>query len=215
MLQVHQFTFNPFQENTYIISDEMKRCWIMDPGMMESKEREQVCHFIEKNNFLPQQIINTHAHIDHVLGVEDLKRKYSLKFGIHQQELPVLDSAARTAKLYNLPLGVSPQADFFIQADEMYSLGEEQVAVLFTPGHSPGSVSFYYAPGRWVIVGDVLFQESIGRTDLPGGNFEVLQQSIQEKLYKLPNDTIVYSGHGLPTEIGHEKTNNPFVRGVG
>lgn len=212
MLQVTAFTFNPFQENTYVLSNEKKECWIVDPGMIGSDEDKVMFSFIEQNGLSPQQIINTHAHIDHILGVDSLKQQYNIPFGMHSLEQPVLGNAKGSAMLFGIPLGAAPVADFFILENEKLQLGDDEVEVRLAPGHSPGSIVFYYEPGQWVIGGDVLFNGSVGRSDLPGGNHETLMQSIAKQMYTLPEATKVYSGHGPATTIGQEKKTNPFIR---
>lgn len=211
MLHVQGFTFNPFQENTYIIFNENKQCWIVDPGMYDAREEQVLFDFIAEHELVPQQIINTHGHIDHVFGIDRLKQKYKIPFGIHKEDEPVVRNAANSAAMFGLKFPVSPQPDFWIEPG-ILKLGDASVQVLFVPGHSPGSVAFYNPEGEWVIGGDVLFQQSIGRTDLPGGNLDTLIDSIKSQLFVLPEDTVVLSGHGGPTTIGEEKWSNPFLR---
>ncbi len=213
MLQIAAFTFNPFQENTYVLINEHKECWIVDPGMMGAEEDKVMFSFIEENGLKPQQIINTHAHIDHVLGIDALKQKYNISFGMHSLEQPVLANAKGSAMLFGIPMGAAPVADFFINEKESLQLGADTIEVRLTPGHSPGSIVFYYEPGEWVIGGDVLFNGSVGRTDLPGGNHETLMLSIAQQMYTLPDATTVHSGHGPATTIGQEKKTNPFIKG--
>jgi len=213
MLQVAGFTFNPFQENTYILFNEKKECWIVDPGMYGAEEEKVMYDFVEQRRLQPRQVINTHGHIDHVFGVDALKQKYGIPFGIHTLEQPMLSNARGSAMLFGFNFGAAPVPDFFIAEGTVMLLGDDEVEVRLAPGHSPGSIVFYHRAGRWAIGGDVLFRGSVGRSDLPGGNHEVLVQSIREQLYTLPDDTIVYSGHGPETRIGDEKRSNPFVRG--
>ena len=213
MLQVASFTFNPFQENTYVLINEKKECWIVDPGMHGADEDQVLFAFIEQNQLIPQQIINTHAHIDHILGIDSLKQKYNIPFGMHHLEQPVLANAKGSAMLFGFNLGATPVVDFFIPENEKIKLGDDELEVRLAPGHSPGSIVFYYAPGKWVIGGDVLFNGSVGRSDLPGGNHNVLMKSIAEQMYTLPDETVVYSGHGPETSIGQEKKSNPFIQG--
>jgi hydroxyacylglutathione hydrolase len=210
MLQVKSFTFNPFQENTYIIYKD-SLCWIVDPGMFDVKEEQVLYDFINSHNLRPQAIINTHGHIDHVYGVDSVKQKYNIEFGVHEADEPIVRNAANSAAMFGLPFLVSPKPDFWIEAGVL-QLHDEEVLVKHVPGHSPGSVAYYYPQGNWVIGGDVLFQGSVGRTDLPGGDTDTLLHSIKTELYILPDETIVYSGHGAPTTIGDEKWSNPFVR---
>lgn len=212
MLNIHFFTFNPFQENTYIISNEHNECWITDPGMYGEEETNQLINFITTNRLTPKAILNTHAHIDHILGVDALKKKYNILFGIHKAELPVLQRGSDTAAMFGFNFPNVPEATFFIGEDQPLMLGDDEIRVFFTPGHSPGSISFYYPSGGWVISGDVLFNGSIGRTDLPGGDFDTLISSIRTHLFTLPDNTTVFSGHGPETNIGDEKKYNPFLK---
>lgn len=213
MLRVETFTFNPFQENTYLLINEHNECWIIDPGMYGADEEKVLFDFIADNQLKPQQIINTHAHIDHVLGIDALKQKYKIPFGMHELERPVLANAGGSAMMFGFKFGATPVPDFFIKEDTALELGNDKVGVRLAPGHSPGSIIFYYAPGNWAIGGDVLFLGSVGRSDLPGGNHDILMNSIQKQMYTLPDETVVYSGHGPATHIGHEKKTNPFIRG--
>ncbi len=212
MLNVHFFTFNAFQENTYLISNHKKECWIVDPGMYEQRETDGFISFIEKQGFTPQAIINTHAHLDHIFGVQAMVDKFHIPFNIHRLEQPVLDRGRETAAMFGFSFNNLPVVTNYIDHATPLQLGEDTVQVFLTPGHSPGSVSFYYEPGNWVIAGDVLFLGSIGRTDLPGGDFDTLISSIRTHLFTLPDNTTVLSGHGDSTTIGDEKRDNPFLR---
>lgn len=213
MLNVHFFTFNAFQENTYVISNHKNDCWIVDPGMYEEREIEEFISFLDQKQLTPRAIINTHAHLDHIFGVQALKNKYNIPFHIHALEQPVLDRGQETAAMFGFDFGNVPVAEGYTPHNKSLLLGEDEVMVLLTPGHSPGSISFYHAAGNWVIAGDVLFNGSIGRTDLPGGDYDTLINSIKTQLYTLPDNTTVLSGHGEPTTIGEEKKHNPFVKG--
>lgn len=210
MLQLRAFTFNPFSENTYVLINEKKECWIVDPGMYDNQETNEIIGFFEQHELKPQGIINTHTHIDHILGIQALVDKYNIPFGMHTKDEPVLRNALGSAMMFGLPLTSVPKPDFFITESEPLKLGEDELEVRFTPGHSPGSIVFYSADGKWLIGGDVLFAGSIGRTDLPGGNHETLLDSIRTQLFTLPEDTVVFPGHGPSTSIGHEKSTNPF-----
>ena len=212
MLNVQVFTYNPFQENTYLIINAKKQCWIVDPGMYGIGEVNHFIDFLTKNELQPQAIINTHAHIDHILGVQALVDKYDIPFSIHKNEQPVLDSASVSAAMFGFDIGKAPKPDSYIDENETIMLGEDMIEVRFTPGHSSGSVILYYKPGNWVIGGDVLFSGSIGRTDLPGGNFDTLINSIRNQLFTLPDDTSVFPGHGSSTNIKIEKKSNPFLQ---
>lgn len=212
MLYIQPFTFNPFQENTYLLINEKKECWIVDPGMYDNNETNFLLDYIAENALTPKAIINTHAHIDHILGINALKEKYNLPFSLHEKDMPVLNSARQSAAMFGFTFGDIPKVDSYLQEGEPLKLGEDTIEVRFAPGHSPGSVVFYYEPGEWLIGGDVLFAGSIGRTDLPGGNFDTLISSIQTQLLTLPDETTVYSGHGPATTIGSECANNPFLK---
>lgn len=213
MLYLEAFSFNPFQENTYLIYNEDKECWIVDPGMYEDAEINSLLRFIETHGLHPKAIINTHGHIDHIFGVQALKDKFKIPFYIHKKELPVLQGAVMSAQMFGFDFKTPPKEDYYIEENVLFPLSKDELEIRFTPGHSPGSVIFYYAPGNWMIGGDVLFNGSIGRTDLPGGNHDTLINSITKEVYTLPDNTVVYSGHGPSTTVGREKQHNPFVRG--
>lgn len=210
MLYTQSFVFNAFQENTYIIYNDEKQCWIVDPGMYEAGELHSFFTYIEENELEPQAIINTHTHLDHIFGVNAVIDKYKVRFGIHELDKPVLDGAAGSAMLFGFDFRDIPQPSFFIKENEVMMLGEDAVEIRLVPGHSPGSIVFYYPKGNWAISGDTLFEGSIGRTDLPGGKHDDLIKSIKEQLFTLPGETTIYSGHGAPTTIGHEQKHNPF-----
>ncbi len=212
MLNVQCFTFGPFQENTYIISNLQQQCWIVDPGMNSPAENNTVLDYINKNSLKPIAIINTHGHIDHILGVSFLKDIYNIPFYLHAKDQFLIDNAAASAAMFGLRLTKTPIVDGRLNDADVWKLGDEELVVSFTPGHSPGSVVFYYAPGNWVISGDVLFAGSIGRTDLPGGDFQTLINSIKTRLFILPENTKVYSGHGPATTIKTEVEHNPFFQ---
>jgi glyoxylase-like metal-dependent hydrolase (beta-lactamase superfamily II) len=212
MLHLIAFTFNPFQENTYLVYNDKNQCWIVDPGMYDSNETTRFNQYIATKGLQPASIINTHTHLDHIFGVQGLKDKYKIPFGIHEKDQPVLRGAPMSAAVFGVDLACSPEPDFFIPEGQALALGDDRLEVRFTPGHSPGSVVFYYPEGGWLIGGDVLFNGSIGRTDLPGGNFDTLINSIRTQVFSLPPDTIVHSGHGPATTVGEEMRSNPFLR---
>lgn len=211
MIQVQAFTFNEFSENTYLLYDESGECIIIDPGCNTSNEKKILTGYIEKNNLKPVMLINTHCHIDHVLGVQFVKDTYQLRFGIHELEIPLLEAVSNYSHLWGI--NYSPAShDYLIDVKDILQFGKDStLRILHCPGHSPGSVCFYSESDHFIISGDVLFRESIGRTDLPGGSTQTLLDSIEKQMYALPDETIVYSGHGTPTTITHEKKYNPFV----
>lgn len=212
MVHVAELTFNPFQENTYIVYDDTKECVIFDPGCMTATEKTELVTFIESAGLKPVRLINTHCHIDHILGNKFVAERWQLPLEIHQGELVVLESAPMVAQMYGIPyLQHSPMPEKFIEAGDMIRFGETELEVLFTPGHSPASISFYNRQHQYLIAGDVLFHGSIGRTDLPGGDHATLIASIKEKLLVLDDAVKVYPGHGPATTIGFERANNPFL----
>lgn len=205
-------TFNPFQENTYVLSDETGECIIVDPGCYESAERSELTDFIRANNLRVVQLVNTHCHIDHVLGNEFVKDTYGVKLYIHHLDEPVLRAVSAYAPNYGFNKYQPSTPDGFLEAGSDVSFGNTSLKVLFVPGHAPGHVAFYSATDKALIGGDVLFRNSIGRTDLPGGDMKTLENSIRTQLYTLPEDTVVFPGHGSQTTIGYEMKTNPFVR---
>ena len=212
MLAIHFFTFNAFQENTYILYDkDTKECFIIDPGCSNSLEEQELADYIDEHKLLPTRLINTHCHIDHVLGNLFVCEKYGLKLEAHRLEIPVLQSGSQVSQRYGIAYKTSPTISKFIEEGEDLLLNGNRLEILLTPGHSPGSISFYSKEAKLLISGDVLFQSSIGRTDLPGGDYNTLIGSIAVKLLPLPDDVKVYSGHGPATTIGKERTTNPFL----
>lgn len=212
MLSVQSFTFNPFQENTYLIINNKNQCWIVDPGMFDARETNHLFDYISAKQLVPQAIINTHTHLDHIFGVQAVIDRYNIPFGIHEKDLPLLNAATASAARFGFEFNHIPKPGFFISENTPFTVGDDELAVKFVPGHSPGSIAFYYQPGNWVVAGDVLFQGSIGRTDLPGGHFDTLISSIRTQLFPLTDETTVYSGHGPSTTIGQEKKYNPFLQ---
>lgn len=211
MIKVDVFTFNPFQENTYVLSNETGEAIIIDPGCYFSAEWEELKNQLEAKRLRPIQLLFTHCHLDHVFGMGWVAKHFSLVPALHKEEEKVLEMAPVAGAKYGLTFDSYKGTTRFIKEGETISLGEDTLDVLFTPGHSPGSICFYNVKQGIVIGGDVLFKDSIGRTDLPGGNHEHLLNSISTQLFVLPDETIVYPGHGGPTTIGYEKKHNPFL----
>jgi len=211
MLSLYQFTFNPLQENTYLLADEAGDCWIIDPGCYEKHEQAQLFDFIEAKKLKPVKLINTHCHVDHVLGNAAVKRKYGVPLYIHPIEESYLRAVQTYAPNYGFVAYESTTPDEYIDVDKTMQLGSDTVKFLFVPGHSPGHIALYIEAQKICIAGDVLFRQSIGRTDLPGGNHIELLQSIQTALFTLPGDTVVYPGHGPETTIEFEKRYNPYL----
>ncbi len=211
MIHVEIFTFNPMQENTYLLWNEKAHAIIIDPGCYFTAEQETLEKFIKDKGFTPVKLLNTHCHLDHVFGNKWVNKTYHLELHIHRIEEKVLEFAPATGLMWGFSLDAYKSPFHFLEHGDKISFDEGKLEVIFTPGHSPGSICFYCREQNFLIGGDVLFLESIGRTDLPGGNHQQLLHSIQKKLFVLPDETIVYPGHGPQTTIGHEKKYNPFL----
>jgi len=212
MLALKAFTFNPVQENTYVLYNEKKECCIIDPGCYFDKEKQELKTYIEKAGLKPVLLLNTHCHLDHVFGNKFVHDTWNLTLHIHEKEKLVLERAPIAGRTWQMPFDNYEGRLLFLKEGETIKIGKDELEIRFTPGHSPGSVVFYHEPGGFVIGGDVLFNGSIGRTDLPGGDYTTLINSIQTQLFTLPDETKVYSGHGSLTTIGFEKMNNPYVK---
>lgn len=211
MISLKKFTFNPYQENTYVLYDETDDCVIIDPGMYDGAEQNQMVNFIKENKLKPKLLLNTHCHIDHVLGNKFVFDNWGLKPQFHAAELPVLQAVVSYAPQMGMHYEVSPQPDVFLNETGVVQFGSSILELVFAPGHSPAHLCFYARKDNFLIGGDVLFFRSIGRTDLPGGNHQQLITSIKENVFALPNDCTVHPGHGPSTSIGFEKLNNPFL----
>ncbi len=210
-LSIQIFTFNGFQENTLILSDENSNCVIVDPGCYDRYEEEELVNFIEKQELKVLALLNTHAHIDHVLGNQFVLSKYPGPHYLHEEDIPVLHSVTNYAHLYGFDgYKPSPNPNMVLKGGEKLVFGEINLEVLHTPGHSPGHVVFYNRENNFVINGDVLFEGSFGRTDLPGGSMPVLKKTILDIMFQLPDETLVFCGHGNSTTIGKEKRTNPI-----
>ena len=207
------FTFNDFSENTYLIHDDTKQCIIIDPGNNSADEDQTISDFISSNELQPVRLLNTHCHLDHVFGNKYIADTYKLGLEIHEGELPVLQASPQVSKMYGIPYhNLSPEPSAYLQPGDHIEFGDTKLSIHFTPGHSPASVSFYNQEEGYIIGGDVLFQGSVGRTDLPGGDTDTLISSIKTTFMTLPDETRVYSGHGPMTTVGFERTNNPFLQ---
>ena len=211
MTSVAMMTFSPFQENTYVLYDDTKECVIIDPGCYSKAEKEELKNFITNAGLTPVKLLLTHAHLDHVFGNKYVFDTFGLQPILHKGEVGVLNSAAQVGAMYGVPTEPSPAPLSFLEEGDVVEFGTSKLEVLFTPGHSPASIAFYCRDNDFIIAGDVLFRGSIGRTDLPGGNFNTLIESIKTKLFPLDDKTTVYSGHGTETTIGWEKKTNPFL----
>ncbi|MFD2161486.1 MBL fold metallo-hydrolase [Paradesertivirga mongoliensis] len=212
MIEVRSFVCNPYQENTYLLFDETKECVIIDPGMYTGAEQNAVLNFIKEKQLKPVLLLNTHCHIDHVLGNKFVHDTFGLLPQFHQGELPVLTAVPAYAPQMGIRYDVSPMPQTFLEESGSITFGHSTLELIFAPGHSPAHLCFYSKADAFLIGGDVLFYGSIGRTDLPGGNFDTLMKSIKEKLLALPDDCVVYPGHGGETSIGFERVNNYYLR---
>lgn len=211
MLHIKSFTFNPFQENTYLIYDDQGEAALVDPGCHTANERHELEDFVVANNLKVRHLLNTHCHIDHVLGNAWAKKRFGVPLWIHEKEITVLKSVEVYAPNYGFQGYESTEADHFLLEGQEFKVGEEMLKILFVPGHAPGHVVFYHKKSGQCIGGDTLFRGSIGRTDLPGGNHSLLLAKIKSELFTLADETVVFPGHGPETTIGYEKIYNPFV----
>ena len=211
-MNLKKLTFNPFQENTYVIWDDDKNCAIIDPGCSDEHERNELVALIETEGLNPVKLLNTHCHIVQVLGNRFISEKYDLGLEMHKLDLPVLNAVPNYGATFGFETGEMVQPSVFLEEGETINIGSIELEILFVPGHSPGSICFYHVATKQVISGDALFYGSIGRTDLPGGNHAQLIAAIKAKLLTLPEDVQVHSGHGPATNIGFEKKNNPFLQ---
>jgi glyoxylase-like metal-dependent hydrolase (beta-lactamase superfamily II) len=211
MIQIKKFTFNQVQENTFVAYDETGECAIIDAGCYFDNERQELDQFIADKQLKPVRLINTHCHFDHIMGITHCRAKYNLKFEAHPNEAILVEQASEHGDLFGIPMEPVDPPDAFFEEGGQITFGNSYLQVIEAPGHSPGGVVFYNPEQKILIAGDVLFYGSIGRTDLPGGSFERLIGHIKTKLLTLPEETLVYCGHGPKTTIGFEKKNNPFL----
>ena len=212
MLNVKKFTFNPFSENTYVVTDEFKNAVIIDPGCYYKAEQNELDNYVLKNNLKLKSILHTHSHLDHMFGTAYLADKYNLDLWICKEDLVTYQSYEKVCEVYGVPITFSPNpTPKFFDLKQLIQIDGIKFEILFVPGHSPGHVAFYNKENNFLINGDCLFENSIGRTDLPGGNHQQLVNSIKNKIFQLPDETLVYCGHGNETTIKTEKNSNPFL----
>ncbi len=212
MIRVKKFVFNTFQENCFVLNDETGECVIIDPGCYEDIEKKELADYIRDNRLKPVININTHCHIDHILGNDFISKTYNLNPVFHRGGIPFFRTAREIALSFGYDLKLPAGTSTYVEDGEVIPFGNSKLTVLYTPGHAEGSICLYSQDQKIVITGDVLFRDTIGRTDLPSGDFNQLMASIKEKLFTLPDDTEVFCGHGPETTIGYEKMNNPFIR---
>lgn len=211
MISIQAFTCNPYQENTYVVFDESKECVLIDPGVYSASEQNGLTNFIKSEGLKPVKLLNTHCHIDHVLGNAFVHATYGLLPEFHEAELDLLQAIPAYAPQMGIRYDVSPLPENYLSEAGTIHFGNTVLELVFAPGHSPGHLCFYSPEANFLLGGDVLFYQSIGRTDLPGGNHQQLIDSIKHKLFTLPTDCTVYPGHGPSTKIAFEQAHNPFL----
>lgn len=212
MVKIKSFVFSPFSENTYVLYDETNEAVVIDPGCYTQAEKEQLRDFIKGNNLNLKAILLTHAHLDHVFGAAYVARNFGVEIWMHPLEIPILADFETRCKMWGIP-GCEPvEAQHFFEDGDTFTFGNTTLNIIHVPGHAPGHVAFIYTEGDFVISGDTLFHRSIGRTDLPMGDYDTLINSIKTKLFVLPDHYAVYAGHMQPTQIGDEKKLNPFLQ---
>lgn len=211
MFAIQSFCFNAFQENTYVLYNEQKNAIIVDPGCYLRNEQEALVHFISENNLTPTLLLNTHCHLDHVFGNNFVSEKYGLTAHFHKNEQPVIDRLPEGGTRWGVPCEPYTGPVQYIAQDDIIDFDTDQFKVLLTPGHSPGSVCFYNAAQDFMIGGDLIFKDGVGRTDLPGCNPQDLINSILTQILPLPDTMTIYSGHGPETTWGREKKANPYI----
>lgn len=211
MISVEVLTFNMFSENTYVLYDETKECVIVDPGCSDYSERMELKSLIEGRGLTVKHLLNTHAHIDHVLGNEFVKTTYGCQLHLNKLDLPLMASNVERASFYGFPGYVGSNVDVFIEEGDIIEFGNSKLEILFVPGHAPGHVAFISMPDLLCVSGDVIFKNSIGRTDFPLCSHKDLMESIKNKIFTLPDDMVILPGHGGFTTVGQEKKSNPYV----
>lgn len=208
MITIKKFVVNPLDENCFVISDSTGECIFIDPGFYYDEELSEISNYITQNKLNPVKIVSTHCHFDHIIGVEFVRREYGIPFLAHADDVFLIERA--TDNMFGLKINPLKPVDSFLEEGEKVSFGNTELEIIHIPGHSPGHVVFYSKDENFIIVGDVLFRGSIGRTDLSGGNYNDLISNIKNKIFSLPDETKVYCGHGHETTVGFEKHTNPF-----
>ncbi len=210
-MRVNRLIYNAFQVNTYVIFDDTKEAIIIDPGMGSADEQKKMLSFLDRNGLKLTKIVNTHCHIDHILGVDFLKTKFGVKFYASKKDEYLFENLPQIAEMYGLDILQAPKIDVYLSENDEITFGNSVLKILEVPGHSTGHLAFYSNEDKFVITGDVLFKDTIGRTDLPGGNLDELMHSIGTKILPLGDDFTIFPGHGAETEIGMERKDNPFL----
>ena len=213
-MEIKRLVLNPLMENTYVVWDETKECIIVDAGNMTARDDAQLVDFITSNGLKPVMAVNTHGHFDHVAGVAHLKETFGVEFACSSKDKFLVDSAAQQSAMFGMQCSPAPAIDIDLDEVESISFGNTRLQVIKTPGHTPGHVSLFNSEQRVLFTGDTLFRESIGRTDLPGGDYSWIMTSILEQIVPLGDDVEIYPGHGDKSELGHETMYNPFITEV-
>ena len=211
-MNIKTFTVNGFAVNSFVLYDDSGECLIIDPGFYEQKEKDSLLKFISENELKPIKVLNTHCHVDHILGNRFVCEQFQIPLSAHEEDEFLLNRASQMGEIFGFKGVSSPPVDDYLKQDDTVRFGNSEIEVIHTPGHSPGSVSFFNKQDGFIIAGDVLFAGSIGRTDLPKGNYKTLISSIMDKLLILPAETTVFPGHGPSTTIRHEYDTNPFLQ---
>jgi hydroxyacylglutathione hydrolase len=211
-VEIKTFSFNPFQVNCYLIYNESGKCIIVDASCYEESEKEELSSFMESKNLTPVMLLNTHGHVDHIPGNFHFSGQYSIPIAMHKDDLFLIENAVEHGSFFGFEISKPPEPTIFPIHGDTISLGSKKLEVRHAPGHSPGSVLYYSPDDKFVITGDVIFSGSIGRTDLPGGDYDVLMNSIRKQILTLPDDTVIYPGHGPYTTVKAEKLRNPFLK---
>lgn len=213
MISIHTFTFNHFGQNTYLVYDDTKEAAVIDPGCFFEEEKQALLNFLKEKDLKLTKILFTHCHLDHAFGANFVNKQFpDIPIIGHEEENIFITEADKHAQRFGLTMEQPPTLTQYIKHGDTVTVGSSSLLALHVPGHSPGSICFYSEEAGWVVVGDVLFQNSIGRTDLHGGNYEQLISHIKKHLLNLPGNTVVYPGHGPATSIGTEKANNQFLQ---
>ncbi len=211
MLKIEKFVVNPLGENSYVMYDETRECIFIDPGFYYEEEFQEIRDFIAENNLTPVKIVNTHCHFDHIMGVEFIRNEYGIPFEAHADDAFWVERVVDQGRMFGFEINPVNPFDSFLTENEKVKFGNTDLQVFHVPGHSLGHVCLYNSDAGVLVAGDVLFYGSIGRTDLPGGDYQTLISNIKNKLFALPDETVVYCGHGPETKLGFEKRTNPFL----
>jgi glyoxylase-like metal-dependent hydrolase (beta-lactamase superfamily II) len=211
MIKIEKFIFNDFQVNTYLLSDETKECLVVDPGCFTAEERNNLIQYCGKNKLKPVKIINTHCHVDHVLGNSFIYRNYNIPTAAHKDDKYLLDGVVEYGQMFGFAVERPPDINEYLADNSTVKFGKSELSILHVPGHSRGSIALYSPEQKFIIAGDVLFNGGIGRADLPGGSYDTLINSIKSRILTLPGDVVVYPGHGESTTVKAETETNPFL----